>query len=330
VMMMIMIMIIIMGCVPELWHKADTTDALPSSEHAEKVSSSKSGTSKGGASTRITVGSMKLRVKRPLTAPCVKMECGTTSMEEQTPLTDAEKIPLVHLDIPQHSASVSSATPLRATSQSSGPLSSASMTLLQPIVALTPLGSPSHMSGTPPATTKSSSLPTTPASASSVAAVPSLTMDMSSSSLSTPSPKKRSKVERKCLPVKEREYDPDKHCGVWNGENSRPCTRSLTCKSHPLSLRRAVSGRSKHFDKLLADHRAAKDAAVKLVKAVSAVPGLLSQVKIYIKQNSCQSLNQTSCVKSGKFVDYSFCSICIYCVSFSAQKNLYRFYLNVR
>lgn len=328
-MVMIMMMIIIMGCVPELWHKADTTDALPSSEHPEKVSSSKSGTSKGGANTRISVGSMKLRVKRPLTAPCLKMECGTTSMEEQTPLSDAEKIPLLHLDIPQHSASVSSATPLRATSQSSGPLSSASMTLLQPIVALTPLGSPSHLSGTP-ATTKSSSLPTTPTSASSVAAVPSLNMDMSSSSVSTPSPKKRSKVERKCLPIKEREYDPDKHCGVWNGENSRPCTRSLTCKSHPLSMRRAVSGRSKHFDKLLADHRAAKDAAVKLVKAVSAVPGLLSQVKIYIKQNSCQSLNQTSCVKSGRFVDYSFCSICVYCIRFSAQKNVYVFYLNVR
>lgn len=279
--MVIVMIVIIIGCVPELWHKADSTDALPPSEPPEKVSNSKSGTSKGGANTRLSVGSMKLRVKRPLTAPCVKMECGTTSMEEQTPLSDAEKIPLLHLDIPQHSASVSSVTPVRTTSQASVPLSSASMTLLQPIVALTPLGSPSHMSSTPPATTKSSSLPTTPTSASSVAAVPSLTMDMSSSSFSTPSPsKKRSKVERKCLPVKEREYDPDKHCGVWNGENSKPCTRSLTCKSHPLSMRRAVSGRSKHFDKLLADHRAAKDAAIKLVKAVSAVPGLLSQVKI--------------------------------------------------
>jgi hypothetical protein len=50
-------------------------------------------------------------------------------------------------------------------------------------------------------------------------------------------------------------------------------------------MRRAVSGRSKHFDKLLADHRAAKDAALKLVKTVSAVPGMLSQVKIYRKYN---------------------------------------------
>jgi hypothetical protein len=190
-------------------------------------------------------------------------------------------------------------------------LSSASTTLLQPKVVLTPLGSSSHMSGVPPATTQSSAMPAT--SASSVGAVHSLTMDMSSPPLSASSPKERSKVERNCLPVKEREYDPDKHCGVWNGENSRPCTRSLTCPLHPLSMKRAVSGRSKHFDKLLADHLAAKDvSAVKLVKAVSAVPGLLSQVKICVKQNVCQSLNQTSCVKSGRFIGYSLCSVCVH------------------
>jgi hypothetical protein len=57
-------------------------------------------------------------------------------------------------------------------------------------------------------------------------------------------------------------------------------------------MRRAVSGRSKHFDKLLADHRAAKDAAIKLVKAVSAVPGMLSQVKIYRKHRILVSVFQ--------------------------------------
>jgi hypothetical protein len=45
-------------------------------------------------------------------------------------------------------------------------------------------------------------------------------------------------------------------------------------------MRRAVSGRSKRFDKLLADHRAAKDAAIKLVKTISSVPVVLSQVMI--------------------------------------------------
>lgn len=282
-MMMLIMVIIIIGCVPELWHKADTTDALPPPEPSEKVSNSKSGTSKGGANNRLNVGSVKLRVKRPLTAPCTKLERLTTSVEEQTTLSDAEKITLPPLDVPHHSSSVSNATPTRPASQVSGSSSSAPLALLQPVVALTPLSSPTHMSSASPSATKSSTLPVTPTSASSTPALPCLAMDMSSSSFSTPSPKKRPKLERKCLPIKEREYDPDKHCGVWNGENSKPCTRSLTCKSHPLSMRRAVSGRSKHFDKLLADHRAAKDTAVKLVKTVSTVPGVLSQVKIYRK-----------------------------------------------
>lgn len=59
---------------------------------------------------------------------------------------------------------------------------------------------------------------------------------------------------RKVLPVKDREYDPEKHCGVRIG-NMKPCTRSLTCKTHQISLRRNVEGRSKPFDQLLADHR---------------------------------------------------------------------------
>lgn len=69
--------------------------------------------------------------------------------------------------------------------------------------------------------------------------------------------RKRIKADRSLL--KDREYDPDKHCGVWNEETSKPCTRSLTCKAHTVSLRRTVSGRSKAFDKLLAEHRAAKE-----------------------------------------------------------------------
>lgn len=63
-----------------------------------------------------------------------------------------------------------------------------------------------------------------------------------------------SKRNRKVLPVKDREYDPEKHCGVRIG-NVKPCTRSLTCKTHQISLRRNVEGRSKPFDQLLADHR---------------------------------------------------------------------------
>ncbi|OXU20994.1 hypothetical protein TSAR_015497 [Trichomalopsis sarcophagae] len=69
--------------------------------------------------------------------------------------------------------------------------------------------------------------------------------------------RKRLKAERSLL--KDREYDPDRHCGVWNEETGKPCTRSLTCKAHTVSLRRTVAGRSKTFDKLLAEHRASKE-----------------------------------------------------------------------
>ncbi|CAJ0917668.1 unnamed protein product, partial [Ranitomeya imitator] len=30
----------------------------------------------------------------------------------------------------------------------------------------------------------------------------------------------------------EREFDPNKHCGVLDPETKKPCTRSLTCKVH--------------------------------------------------------------------------------------------------
>ncbi|XP_076848332.1 ataxin-7 isoform X2 [Brachyhypopomus gauderio] len=51
----------------------------------------------------------------------------------------------------------------------------------------------------------------------------------------------------------EREFNPDVHCGVLDMGARKPCTRSLTCKTHSLSQRRAVPGRS--FDALLAEHR---------------------------------------------------------------------------
>lgn len=65
----------------------------------------------------------------------------------------------------------------------------------------------------------------------------------------------------KSIPCKDREYDPDRHCGCWLDESwGKHCTRSLTCKSHALSLRRKVEGRSKPFDVLLQEHREAKEA----------------------------------------------------------------------
>nr|XP_043876504.1 ataxin-7-like protein 1 isoform X1 [Solea senegalensis]XP_043876505.1 ataxin-7-like protein 1 isoform X1 [Solea senegalensis] len=52
-----------------------------------------------------------------------------------------------------------------------------------------------------------------------------------------------------------RVFDPNKHCGVQDPETKRPCTRSLTCKTHSLTHRRAVPGRRKHFNILLAEHK---------------------------------------------------------------------------
>ncbi|KAL4655938.1 ataxin-7 [Arapaima gigas] len=53
----------------------------------------------------------------------------------------------------------------------------------------------------------------------------------------------------------DREFNPDIHCGVLDLVARKPCTRSLTCKTHSLSQRRAVPGRRKRFDALLAEHK---------------------------------------------------------------------------
>ncbi|XP_005092007.2 ataxin-7-like protein 1 [Aplysia californica] len=82
--------------------------------------------------------------------------------------------------------------------------------------------------------------------------------------------------ERKCLPCKDREYDANKHCGVKIHETGKPCTRSLTCKTHALSLRRAVPGRSKAFDELLKEHKAAKDALIKAKGVSQSAPSVAS------------------------------------------------------
>ena len=44
--------------------------------------------------------------------------------------------------------------------------------------------------------------------------------------------------------------DFDKQCGVINIKG-RPCSRSLSCKSHSMSAKRDVQGRSKPYDELL-------------------------------------------------------------------------------
>jgi len=33
-----------------------------------------------------------------------------------------------------------------------------------------------------------------------------------------------------CIALVDREFDADRHCGVWVEETGRQCTHSLTCK----------------------------------------------------------------------------------------------------
>ena len=67
-----------------------------------------------------------------------------------------------------------------------------------------------------------------------------------------------------------REYNPDKHCGVWDGDTKRHCTRALTCKSHSVLLKRKIEGRSRPFDELVAAHKKAQaEAAAKAAAGVS-------------------------------------------------------------
>ncbi|XP_071817469.1 uncharacterized protein [Apostichopus japonicus] len=80
-----------------------------------------------------------------------------------------------------------------------------------------------------------------------------------------PASKKRSRKSsgiknEKNIPCKDRQFDANKHCGVWSDDTKRPCTRSLTCKTHSLSLRRAVKGRRASFDEILAAHKKISDA----------------------------------------------------------------------
>ncbi|XP_023246695.1 ataxin-7-like [Copidosoma floridanum] len=143
----------------------------------------------------------------------------------------------------------------------------------QPQPSLHPSNSPrSPLDGTPASNSINNGGPTIPsagqlgAPTSAIAAAVGGFSNALSGTTSAASPvkspgnqpkRKRLKTDRSLL--KDREYDPDRHCGVWNEETSKPCTRSLTCKAHTVSLRRTVTGRSKSFDKLLADHRASKE-----------------------------------------------------------------------
>ena len=77
---------------------------------------------------------------------------------------------------------------------------------------------------------------------------------------------------------RDREYDANRHCGVLDPETKKPCTRSLTCKSHSVYLKRKVLNRSGDFDELLANHKAEKEAAAAKLAAAAAKDGSASSI----------------------------------------------------
>ncbi|KAI7887500.1 SCA7-domain-containing protein [Lichtheimia hyalospora FSU 10163] len=71
-----------------------------------------------------------------------------------------------------------------------------------------------------------------------------------------PEKKKSKKKETKPKgPKPKPPLDLDKQCGVIQGPNNTPCTRSLTCKSHSMGAKRAVAGRSQPYDVLLSAYQ---------------------------------------------------------------------------
>ncbi|KAI8643686.1 SCA7, zinc-binding domain-containing protein [Parasitella parasitica] len=66
-----------------------------------------------------------------------------------------------------------------------------------------------------------------------------------------PDKKKLKKEKQKKSTKQKAPLDLDKQCGVIQGQNNLPCTRSLTCKSHSMGSKRAVEGRSQPYDVLL-------------------------------------------------------------------------------
>ncbi|KAI9029964.1 SCA7, zinc-binding domain-containing protein [Phycomyces nitens] len=66
---------------------------------------------------------------------------------------------------------------------------------------------------------------------------------------------KKEKQKNKGMSKQKGPLDLDRQCGVLQGPNSTPCTRSLTCKSHSMGAKRAVEGRSQAYNELLAAYQ---------------------------------------------------------------------------
>ncbi len=92
----------------------------------------------------------------------------------------------------------------------------------------------------------------------------------------------------------QREYHPDRHCGVWDNENKRHCTRALTCKSHSVLLKRKVEGRSRNFDELVAEHKAVKESQALAAAAAAAAQAKAQQPPLTVMPAASRSSSSSS------------------------------------
>lgn len=69
-----------------------------------------------------------------------------------------------------------------------------------------------------------------------------------------PKAKKKKEEAKPKVPKPKGPVDVERQCGVIT-PNGAPCARSLTCKSHPMGLKRSVPGRSRPYDTLLAAYQ---------------------------------------------------------------------------
>ncbi|UXI22183.1 serine/threonine-protein kinase [Sarcoptes scabiei] len=110
-----------------------------------------------------------------------------------------------------------------------------------------------------------------------------------SQALSMPPPTNYVVPKRKMVLCKNRTYDPDQHCGVITGDNQH-CTRSLTCREHPIASRRIVLGRTKPFDVLLKEYRIANNIKNRPSRSKKSSSFLISQT---VSTNSQSIISQT-------------------------------------
>nr|CAD7265266.1 unnamed protein product [Timema shepardi] len=231
----------------ELWHDVKLDEPLPPVESFGKGFNRRDYISKTCKVINSTNSTIK--IKKPLQTKLDKSFVNKEQLE-QTLFHSKEKTVFVSkpdkcLPLPSSAEEKTRSAPI--VSKLSSPFS-----ILQPIVALTPL--PSTTEGVTVVTSKVNDTAQNPVHLDS----------KSSRHSSTLPPKKSSKPRRRHLP-KEQKFNPDKQCGVWSEKSQKQCTRSLTCSHHSLSQQRFVTGRSKSFDQLLADHKAAKKASLKQI-----------------------------------------------------------------